>query len=447
MFYYFLFHIKIRMNSNDIITHNKKKRKRAKKNKSNIISSESLERILDCKAKRIYCTDKEEHEETGYFVEVVECSPNDDPFNPFIVKSTNQRVDIDDEWKNIKFLQDNMEDPHNFIKNTSLITSPLNGKVALKMPKLKSFDKLRKMSHFESNAHVYIRQLLNQLYLFHKAGLCHSDIKSDNFMYDEQSDTLLLIDYGSSIIIEECVKDECRDLSPFDINRELNINRSHMQTSGYRAPECFDSEDLEDYDDWNDELDRLEEKFKCKKDPILRRKIRNLEDEAPDCSEMLEYFDSEELESAEHSFAYHNTIYSDIYALGICLLEYMDEILSQEQCEFLTRMMSCDIKDRPTPSELSEDNTKIFMYGINSTITSNVSKDELSSLSYSNNMEENSSATSLSEFELELKDFDKLTTEQTESTIENTEEKEENDSRGIISELCGIERCDGDRSS
>jgi serine/threonine protein kinase len=248
--------------------------------------------------------------------------------------------------------------PSRYIKETTLIN--VGDKVGLRMPVLLKFRELRDMAHFPGCAPKYTRQLIDQLAQMHIGDIFHGDIKGDNFMYDPITDTLCIIDFGESQRIEGTTKPKYKDLDKWDHKRSMKDNGAHFQCALYRPPECFHDEDKGEFDVWESKMVELEEKYTKSKNNKFRNKLKKLRDSTPDCYDMLNEFTTEELNNAEYTFCYHNTLYSDIYAMGICLLEYMSEYLNEDQIAFLKVMRSCELLDRPPSYKLTWDNLNVF---------------------------------------------------------------------------------------
>jgi calcium-dependent protein kinase len=90
------------------------------------------------------------------------------------------------------------------------------GSLIERICQLKKFD--------ETQASLYIRQIVMALSHCHNAGICHRDIKPDNLIFaNKESDTLKLIDFNLSEKLE-------------NINQKMS---SIKGTSYYFAPETL----------------------------------------------------------------------------------------------------------------------------------------------------------------------------------------------------------------
>lgn len=336
------------------------KSKKGTKKKSNTIAKSFLEEKLPYTAESLFQTSQEEYEETGYYAQILKCIPKEDSDKEqsFILKSTNDKSRIEDEWKIISHLKENLENPSRYIRESELMT--VDGKIGIKMPVLVKFKDMMKSSDFPKKAHKYASQIIDQMASFHIADVFHGDIKEDNFMYDPIEDNLCLIDLGESRRIEEETKDKYKDLDKWDFERSMKCGDAHFQPAAYRPPECFHDEDKEEYDIWEAEVRKLENKITKTGNISAKKKLKKLEYFVPDCYDMLNTFSVEDLNKAQYTFCYHNTLYSDTYAMGACLLEYMSEYLSEEQISFLKMMRSCELLDRPKSTNLLSSNLNVF---------------------------------------------------------------------------------------
>jgi len=334
------------------------KKSQKKKVASNTIARNFLEERLPYTTESVFQTSQEEYEETGYYVQVLRCIPkNESEDKSFILKSTNDRSKIQDEWEIISHLKNNIKNPNRYIAETELLE--VGGKIGLKMPILMKFRQLMSTEDFPKKCHKYASQIIDQMSQIHIHDVFHGDIKDDNFMYDPITDTLCLIDFGEARRIENETKDKYKDLDKWDHGRSMKCGDCHFQSAAYRPPECFHDEDKEEYDKWEQEIKILEDKC-AKGNKVAKRKLKKLEYYIPDCYDMLNTFSVDELNSAKYTFCYHNTLYSDTYSMGACILEYMEEYLKDDQIAFLKIMRSCELLDRPSSLKLTKENLIVF---------------------------------------------------------------------------------------
>lgn len=330
---------------------------------SNTITAEYFRQHDKANAKSIFNTIQEDFESNGYYVQVLKCFydvPSDDNIEgseTFIVKSTNDKDKIIEEIECIEHLRKSVSNPCKYIRES--IRYNVGNKVALRMPYFLKFSDLRKLDHYPSRCAKYARQLIDQMAQMHIYDVFHGDIKNDNILYDVNTDEVCLMDLGESQRIEETVKAKYKHLDKWDIHRSLYDNGAHFQTSAYRPPECFHDEDREEYEEWQNAMYNAREKV-ASGSAKHRRILKRLEREQPSCTRMIDTFTEDELNAAEWTFCYHNTIYSDTYAMGAMIMEYMGANLSSDQNDFLLMMRSCNVKDRPVSTKLTWDHLAVF---------------------------------------------------------------------------------------
>lgn len=336
-----------------------KRRDRKKGKKSNVMAMDWLREKTGMVVKDIFHTN--ERDADGYYVSVVKMTDTkNDPHNPFVVKTTNLKSDIEWEWEIISYLKEHMVNPSRLIREADLFEIEGSHKKALRMPYLVSFPELKEMPHYEDSVGMYIGQLMKELAEMHRCGVVHADIKGDNFMYDEMEDRMVFMDYGSALIIEDNLEKGMKGLDRYDPRRRIDIRTNHMEPSDFRPPECFEERELSEYTDWANSIAALEDEMKSDRSPVLKRKIKMLEADPPGCATLMESYNDDALIDAVYSFTYHNTIYADIYALAKCVMEDMADYLTTEYVDYLMEMASCDLRNRPTPDSVSVAADEIF---------------------------------------------------------------------------------------
>lgn len=366
------------------------------KNENNEISEANLFKILDLSAiELLFKNDEEGH---NYMVKIYKCTDKNQ--KQFAVKTCNNCNFFDQELNSIKKIHESEIYVSSFISNCSIIThkTRVRTKRALKMPLMVEFKDLSSSPEYESKINVYARQLLNQLHFLHKIGIMHGDIKEDNMMYNQETDELCLIDLGSSLIVENSVEPECKDMDYYDYNRRIDI-KYELYNSYYKSPEILTEEDLDKYNDWLENVEDIINKITEKGGIEIYKKYVNLEDELDDCSnddrideiegelddmekeleevgclnlihdhtlmeqeqpdayDVIDFHDEDVIDACELAFTDHVTIYADVYALGKMILHYLDiKDLAQE--EFLEKMIEPDISKRISSKDIL--NVKVF---------------------------------------------------------------------------------------
>lgn len=263
-----------------------------------------------------------------------------------------------------------------YIENCEKID--IEGKIFIKMPFLSPLTKAKKD---KDSIFKYCKQLITQLYHIHLKGVYHTDIKKGNVMYDEEKDECYIIDFDNSFIIENHVDKKSKKLDFYDRNRLLLPNQTLYPLS-YRPLESFCDEDLRNYTEVMHMLNKNKETMKtvgkevykykvlledledknCEEAKKYRRLIKKAQDSvisnkiskkinACRCfSEIVSDIGEENLDKYEKACMKHNTIYGDVYALGITLISAFD-IEGTKSEKIVEKMLFHDIYDRPSSKD------------------------------------------------------------------------------------------------
>lgn len=307
-----------------------------------------------------------EEELTTHFGRDIECifdnDEDDSSYTVFVysagekvIKTCNLSRDINLEYNIIKYIKDNMEDAPRFFKETTF--DMVNDNNIIVMPKLMKFSTFSRTSRFRSNNGYYANQLLVLLHKLHKINVVHNDIKSDNFMYDPVEDSLIIIDFGNALVINDCDNKYCRERC---YDTPIIPHNCY-----YRAPECF--REIDEYRHWlyYEELSRLKKRLTAVRSAARKKIKERIEEHKEECPESIDTFvkfEENDILSSEKAFKEYNTLYADVYALGCVIKEYFTE-LTEEQNKHLDTMTEFLIEKRISSEYM--DNVDVFQCTLN----------------------------------------------------------------------------------